>query len=437
MKTKRMLALLLALCVFVQLWGCASPESAGSAPSTAEELPNEVSESVLTPEPEEPSDALAAEPSPETAEPSPETAESAAEPEESTPIFPVVATPTPTPEPKEPAAEEFSMYDLTEDGQPMYVSWVKNSVYLRSTPSMEDDSNIICTIPAGSMVTGYYKAEAPAGWDNVGWNGQQGYVRERYITLTQYGGCEDADVYFDYPVSVDLDRDGVDEVLSRDTESQAILITDNGKTDVFCEMILSPGPALVADATGDGYPEVYILDYGPSDDYNVTCVTYTPYLAGYRNILFEETPGIRTNSGDGPSFGAIVTGVSDNILHVAATTDIFQTISATWDYYYDPVLDQFRPVEPCIWQLNRKNIMETACELPAEIDGQEIMLPAGSQMRFTQAYFPQQGYAEITFMLRDGTLGVLHAEPDPEFGFPYWIDGKTDGECFVICYYAD
>lgn len=64
----------------------------------------------------------------------------------------------------------------------MYVANVKNSIYFRSAP-VENDSNIICEIPLGTMV-GFIER-----YDNVfskiSYNGSIGYAKSQYLSSSQ------------------------------------------------------------------------------------------------------------------------------------------------------------------------------------------------------------------------------------------------------------
>lgn len=61
----------------------------------------------------------------------------------------------------------------------MYVANVKNSIYLRSEP-VENQSNIICTIPLGTKV-GYIEYTNSA-FSKIAYNGQYGYAKTEYLS---------------------------------------------------------------------------------------------------------------------------------------------------------------------------------------------------------------------------------------------------------------
>lgn len=64
---------------------------------------------------------------------------------------------------------------------PMRVVNVKNSIYLRSTPSESSDSNIIMEIPVGSTV--YYQDTPNGTFYKIYYNGTTGYSKQDYLSF--------------------------------------------------------------------------------------------------------------------------------------------------------------------------------------------------------------------------------------------------------------
>lgn len=69
----------------------------------------------------------------------------------------------------------------------MYVANVKDSIYLRSEP-VENQSNIICTIPLGTKV-GYIEYTNSA-FSKIVYNGQYGYAKTQYLSNSSPGGSD-------------------------------------------------------------------------------------------------------------------------------------------------------------------------------------------------------------------------------------------------------
>ncbi|MBQ3021779.1 MAG: SH3 domain-containing protein [Clostridia bacterium] len=65
-----------------------------------------------------------------------------------------------------------------EEPTTMYVANVKNSVYLRSEP-IENESNIITTIPVGSTVR--YLGNGGNGFYKISYGGYTGYSKSAYL----------------------------------------------------------------------------------------------------------------------------------------------------------------------------------------------------------------------------------------------------------------
>lgn len=103
---------------------------------------------------------------------------------DSTDTAAVVATPEPAPAapvvPVAPAAPVGYQHTAnTVISSYMYVANVKYSIYFRSEP-FENDSNIICEIPLGTMI-GYIEP-TDSVFSKINYNGSIGYVKTQYLS---------------------------------------------------------------------------------------------------------------------------------------------------------------------------------------------------------------------------------------------------------------
>lgn len=99
-----------------------------------------------------------------------------------------VTTAAPTPEPAAavppaaPAAPPaYQASANTTISSYMYVANVKYSIYFRNAP-IENDSNIICEIPLGTMI-GYIEP-ADGVFSKINYNGSIGYVKTQYLSAS-------------------------------------------------------------------------------------------------------------------------------------------------------------------------------------------------------------------------------------------------------------